>query len=238
MRLCILADIHANLAALEAVLADARKRRPDRYICLGDVVGYGPNPAECLQALRDLDAEVVQGNHEAGLLGELSTERFNAFALLALQHNRAILSPADLDYIAGFRTRVEVEGKALFIHGSPDDRDEYVFSEERMQEVVAAQPMWISACGHTHFQYVFDGEIVEPGPLAAYALRQECRYLFNPGSVGQPRDRDPRAAYAILDLQQNELALVRVEYDIWLTHERMKAAGLPAYLGDRLLRGH
>lgn len=238
MRICVVADIHANLVALEAVLADAQRRRPDRYVCLGDVIGYGPNPVECLHALRELRAEVVQGNHEAGLLGDLTTERFNAFALLALEHNRLLLSASDLDYLRSFRSQVLVENQALFVHGSPEDRDEYVFSEERMREVIDQQLTWISACGHTHYQYVFDGLIAEPGPIDDYPLRRDRHYSFNPGSVGQPRDRDPRSAYALLDLERAELSLLRVEYDVQLAARRIKEAGLPPYLGDRLLRGH
>jgi diadenosine tetraphosphatase ApaH/serine/threonine PP2A family protein phosphatase len=232
----LLADIHGNLTALDAVLAHADGERIDRWICLGDVVGYGPDPGPCIDRLRELGAMTLQGNHEAALL-ELPTGRFNRAAQAAIEYSRSMLDEAQLEFVRGLDSRALINDDVLCVHGSPDDRDEYVLMRYQMIVALHEQGSWICCCGHTHQQFVFDGTSLVNGPHEL-TLRRESQYLINPGSVGQPRDGDPRAAYAVLDLGLGQAIQSRVEYDIGQVIERIAEAGLPSYLGDRLRVGH
>ena len=235
MRYAIVADVHGNLPALEAVLDRLAQERYDRLLCLGDVVGYGAQPGECLERLDRLEAMHLQGNHEARLL-DVPTPRFSPIAELAIEHARIALTHAQRIRIAEFPLQIRIERDLLCVHGSPDDRDEYLRNPDRMREVLDQLDTWLCVCGHTHVQFVFgpnSGE-TEPG---RFPLRRDARYLINPGSVGQPRDGDPRAAFALLDLEQNWVELSRVPYDIERAAERIRAVGLPEALALRLAVG-
>ena len=236
VRLGLLADIHGNLPALEAVLGHAGPDAADLWVCLGDVVGYGPDPGPCIDRLRELDALSLQGNHEAALLG-LPTGRFNRAAQAAIEYSRSALSDSQLQYVRGLEVQARVEERVLCVHGSPADRDEYVLMRYQMMVALHEQDAWICCCGHTHQQFVFDGEQLVNGPAELH-LSSERRYLVNPGSVGQPRDGDPRAAYAIVDLTKSKVELLRVDYDIGEVVRRIQEAGLPIHLGERLRVGH
>ncbi len=238
MRLGILTDIHANVPALEAVLEDLRAQQFDQLVSLGDVVGYGPDPHGCLNILADLPIEHLQGNHEARLL-DLPTGRFNTMAETAIEFNRAQLSDDEMKFIADFPPQRSIGKDVLAVHGSPYDRDEYILGLDQMHaaiESLAESDHWICVCGHTHQQYVFDGERAKAGPLTV-ELSREKRYLINAGSVGQPRDGDPRAAYALIDLESGQLDLRRVEYDVERAAGFILDAGLPEYLARRLRVG-
>jgi diadenosine tetraphosphatase ApaH/serine/threonine PP2A family protein phosphatase len=235
VRYALLADIHSNLHALDAVLEAVEAEGCDHYLCLGDVVGYGAGPAACIDRLAGLSITHVQGNHEARLL-QLDTPQFSAFAETAILHNRDALGEEHLEFLRGFRAQERPDERLLLVHGSPADRDEYVRSLDRMKQIVAEQEAWICLCGHTHIQFIFDGEGAW-NELADHPLRPERRYLVNPGSVGQPRDGDARAAYGILDLDESYLALRRVEYDIDGAQKAILQAGLPEPLARRLALG-
>ena len=235
MRTGILADVHGNAVALEAVLRDGEKAGVERWMALGDIVGYGPEPERCLEQLRRLGAASVMGNHEARTLG-LPTGPFNALADEAIAFTREALSAQSRAQIEGFATQLHDDG-VLYCHGSPNDRDEYLFLRIQLDEIVRAAPAPVVFFGHTHQQLAFDGarwirhaeEIpLEPGR----------RWLVNPGSVGQPRDGDPRAGFAILDTGRKRLQLRRVEYDVEEQVARVQRSGLPVYLGERLREGH
>lgn len=234
MRYAILADIHSNLPALEMVLDAAEKQNPERYLCLGDVVGYGADPGPCLERLAELSIVHIQGNHEARLLS-LPTPGFSQIAEAAIEYNREKLDSKEQAFLREFPMNTLVDD-LLLVHGSPDDRDEYVRTLPRMQQIVEAMTGWICFCGHTHIQYLYCDGSIQEGP-AHHELRRETKYLVNPGSVGQPRDGDPRAAYGILDTDALTLDLHRVEYDIDRAASRIRAAGLPAPLADRLCLG-
>lgn len=235
MRLGIVADIHANASALDAVLADGRAAGVDRWVCLGDVVGYGPDPGTCLRRLRGSDVPCLQGNHEARLL-DLPTGPFNPMAEAAIDYCRDALDDEDLEQIRSFPARIRWGDDVLFCHGSPDDRDEYLLLETRVRALVAGQSTWLVFCGHTHQQFVFDGDRSSSQP-GTRTLERSRRYLVNPGSVGQPRDGDPRAAYALMDFDSASLQLRRVRYDVETQIRRTREAGLHTYLGDRLRQG-
>ena len=237
MRICIVADVHGNLAALDVVLADAQALGVEKYVCLGDVVGYGPHPGECLSRLRDLDCQILQGNHEAGLLRLPTRGRFNEYAEQAIEYTRRVLSEELTEYVAGFPAQVKMEEGLLFVHGSPFDRDEYLVYPHQVETILSSGTEWMTFCGHTHLQFVHDGDELLQGEQAGYALDPGRRYLVNPGSVGQPRDKDPRTAYAVVDLEAKTLDQIRLEYDIERTVADIQAAGLPEHSADRLKLG-
>lgn len=231
MRIGVIADVHANLLALEAVFAEAEALGVDEWICLGDLVGYGPQPRECLERCAERGVRSIVGNHEARLLG-LPTARFNDMAEAAIRFAAEQIGEQGHAWVRSFGNIIEVDGEALFCHGSPEDRDAYLFGPSHMQLVSAVQAHSLVFCGHTHYQFVFDGKDLLPlfEPIAL----EGRKLLVNPGSVGQPRDGDPRAAYAIWDRAERRLDLRRVEYDVHEQVRRALDAGLPQHLALRL----
>lgn len=241
-RILLLSDIHANLAALETVMLDAESRSAmDRVWSLGDAVGYGPHPNECLARLRGLDALAVAGNHELAALGSLHLEQFNPHARAAAEWTASVLTAESRQYAESLPEKT-VDGDFTLVHGSPRDPVwEYLDSAG----VAAVNLPFLETphCvnGHTHVPAVFpasgnDDEKVFPGHEQTVDLKAG-RWFVNPGSVGQPRDGDPRASYAVLDDSAATVSFFRVEYPIGDTQSLMKKAGLPELLWQRLSRG-
>jgi predicted phosphodiesterase len=246
MRFLILSDIHANLTALEAALA-AAEGRWERMVCLGDVVDYGPDPDEVTDLVKALDPYIIPGNHDKAVAGLTGLESFNPIAQLAAQWTREHLRPDNLDYIAQLPAGpVSADGLTI-VHGAYEDEDEYVFAPAQALVGLIESPSAVTFFGHTHYQGGFSyraGHIAviqlrpEPGPkFAALRLEPGTRYLLNPGSVGQPRDGDPRAAFAIADLDHQVIEFWRAPYDIAAVQQRMQIAGLPYPLIERLGAG-
>lgn len=235
MRYAIVADVHGNLPALEAVLQALSAHRYDQLLSLGDVVGYGANPGACLDRLDSEGALHLQGNHEARLL-ELPTPRFSNAAEQAIEYSRGALSADQLRRFGEFPVQQQVGEDILCVHGSPDDRDEYLRHVERIREVLDQLDRWLCLCGHTHLQFVFGTQIGESEP-GRYELDRSARYLINPGSVGQPRDGDRRAAFALLDTDENWVELCRIDYEIERAAAAILEAGLPESLAKRLAIG-
>ncbi len=246
MRFLVLSDIHANLTALEAALV-AAEGRWNRAVCLGDVVGYGPDPNEAVDRIRGLGATTIRGNHDKAGSGLADAEDFNPIARRAAEWTREQLRPENLEYLRELpKGPLEVNGIAL-IHGALRDEDEYVFAPAQALEGLLDSPSDVSFFGHTHFQGGFsfrDNKLsviqLRPGPGAAFAALQiepETRYLLNPGSVGQPRDGDARAAFAIADLDHKVVEFWRVPYEVQAVQKRMSNAGLPEPLILRLAFG-
>lgn len=237
MLYCLVSDIHANEAALEAVLRDAAAFQPDAYACLGDIIGYGPDPARCVQILMDMAMSCVQGNHEAVLFGEISPSSVSTNAYVSIEYAAGQLDRDQQQYLRLARGSIRIGDRLLVVHGSPDSRDEYVTTSQRRQAIIESSPVWLCACGHTHSQYLCG----QPEPVQAdddmFLVDPGGRYLLNPGSVGQPRDGDARAAYALVDMDRSTVRLRRVAYDAESTRARVVEVGLPAVLGDRLLTG-
>jgi diadenosine tetraphosphatase ApaH/serine/threonine PP2A family protein phosphatase len=245
-RFLILSDIHANGTALEAVL-DAAAGRWDRAVCLGDLVGYGPDPNEVVSRLRSLNVVAIRGNHDKASCGLEDAEEFNEAAREAVLWTRKQLSPENREYLRKLPAGpLEADGIAL-VHGALQDEDEYVFAPAQALTGLLEAPKPVCFFGHTHFQGGFsfrDGQLevlhLRPGTGASFtALRIEphTRYLLNPGSVGQPRDGDPRAAFAIADLQHGVVEFWRVPYAVEAVQQRMRRAGLPEPLVLRLSYG-
>jgi predicted phosphodiesterase len=240
MRIAILSDIHANLPALDAVLAALGP--VDAVWHLGDVVGYGPHPDEVVARLRDMGAVGVRGNHDAAALDPGMAEEFNVDARRAIEWTAGRITPATRAWLSGLPERREIEGITL-VHGSPRDPTwEYITSSTGAGENLAAFATAHLLFGHTHLPVVFRdraGRMETLVPTDGSSVTLDAgRILANPGSVGQPRDGDPRASAAILDTAAETLTWRRVAYPVAEVQAAMRAAGLPAWLLTRLERGH
>jgi len=250
MRYLILSDIHGNWEALQAVLRHARRKRYTRILFLGDAVGYGASPNLVVDWLRSLGGRVVaiRGNHDRVCAGLDSADTFNRYAREASEWTHDRLSWRNLAFLRDLAEGpVTVEEGLVICHGSPVDEDEYLFSVHDAQESILSTNASVIFFGHTHVPSLFelrpgDGhDILQARILAGRRtvldLDLDSRYLINPGSVGQARDRDPRAAYAIYDHDRRRLYHYRVEYPVETARRRIHQAGLPPVLGDRLLFG-
>jgi predicted phosphodiesterase len=240
MRIAVLSDIHANLPALEAVLAALGP--VDTVWHLGDVVGYGPHPDEVVARLRQLGAVGVRGNHDAAAIGALDVDWFNPDARRAIEWTAGRITPTTRAWLAGLTDRRETEGLTL-VHGSPRDPTwEYITTASAAREGLAAAATAHVLHGHTHIPVVFReaGARMETlGPVDGSRLTLgDQRVLANPGSVGQPRDGDPRAGALILDTAASTLTWHRVAYPIAEVQAAILAVGLPPRLAARLEFGH
>ena len=240
-RIAVISDIHSNLQALTAVWGRIDELGIDTIFCLGDVVGYGGKPAECLRMIRENNVRTVQGNHDALIADGTLRLDFNVYSLAAVEHNRQLLTPDDLNWLGALPTSFRDGDDALFVHGSPDDRDRYLIYLDDLQEasaaVLEAEGPGVCFFGHTHHPVVFDGQGFIPVKQKTIYLEDNLRMLVNPGSVGQPRDNDPRSSFAWWDRAEGTLNFERVEYDNLAAREDILEAGLPRILGDRLLEG-
>ncbi len=246
MRHLIIADIHGNSEALEAVLVRARAEGYDEALVLGDLVGYGAGPNEVVDAVRELtpDSKVIRGNHDKVVADLEDGWNFNSVALAAAQWTRRNLTPENLEYVVNLRTGPVTTATGLVIcHGSPLDEDEYLLSVDQAIRIFKVHPHALTFFGHTHIPSLFvdDGDKVSvavvEGEHAAVPIERGVRYLVNPGSVGQPRDQDPRAAFVIYDGEADEVHWRRVEYDVERAQRRIREAGLPPILANRLAVG-
>ena len=241
MRTLVVSDIHGNAAALEAVFAAAEDAGPlDQVWCLGDIVGYGPHPMECLERLWEAGALSICGNHDAGAVGRIGLEDFNSYAAEACRWTAERLSDKAKEYLAGLPTTL-VEGPFTLVHGSPrDPLWEYVFGYPQAIEVWERTDTHGILLGHTHYQFACEAGrgLQQPGPDSLYVpITQAARLVVNPGSVGQPRDGDRRAAYAVYDDEAESITLRRAWYDVTVTQRAMAEVGLPEPLITRLSTG-
>lgn len=238
----IIADIHSNLEALEAVLEDAQNHGGFGHVwCLGDIVGYGPDPRACLALLKQLDPLCVCGNHDQAAVGKIDIGDFNSDAAIANRWTAQQLADEEEAFLTGL-PEVVVEGDFTLAHGSPRfPLWEYVAHIFTANDVFNYFHTTYCLVGHTHVPLVFeqDGPLVNEGYMknGDMLVLGDKRLIINPGGVGQPRDRDARASYAIYDLEKQEIRHYRVSYDIETTQTKMKEAGLPGFLSSRLSWG-
>ena len=240
MRIAILADIHANLTAFQAVLGDIEQRgKVDEYWCLGDVVGYGPDPRECIALLQKICRVCIAGNHDRAAVGKIDTSDFNPRAAEANEWTAKQLTPQDIRYLTNLPLTIE-KGEFTLAHGSPRDPIwEYLFSINEAVENLPAFNTQYCLVGHTHQPLVFSFDRLGRGILTkleheSEVVLAEKRLIINPGGIGQPRDGDPRASYGIYDSTIRTFTLYRVPYDIKAVQSRMQEHGLPAMLIARL----
>jgi predicted phosphodiesterase len=245
MRVLVVSDIHANLAALEAVIVDATRYGYDTVWCLGDIVGYGPKPDESVELVRRLNPIGVVGNHDWAVLGRMEVKDFNPEASRAVLWTREHLSSANMAWLGELPSRPLVQGDFTLTHGSPRDPVwEYIHAPSVAQGNFEHFDTRFCLVGHTHVPVMYtqrnDGDrahVLTPAPGTPIRLHEAPRAILNPGSVGQPRDNDPRAAYAILDTDALTWSARRVIYPIEVTQAHMRAASLPERLINRLSFG-
>jgi len=243
MRYAIISDIHANLAAFNAVLEDIESQGGvGRYWCMGDIIGYGPDPHECIEAMKQLDHICVAGNHDWAAIGKISTAEFNPDAAAACHWTTQRLDSADREYLENLPLIIEVEDFTL-VHGSPREPIwEYLISNSIAKENFTYFKSQFCLVGHSHVPLLFsqdeNGEYSAGGFFTGVKLLLgRNRLIINPGSVGQPRDADPQASYAIYDSETSIMRLYKVAYDIRTTQDRMVKHGLPFRLVARLNYG-
>ncbi|MBN2105425.1 metallophosphoesterase family protein [bacterium] len=238
MRIGIIADVHANIEALDGVLDALHKAQVDQIICLGDLVGYGPNPNECVAKVMEHSDVIVAGNHDFGAIGKLPADRFNAFARQAILWTQDVLTEESRKVIQSLPL-IWDDGRTTAVHASPEapEKWHYVSSEDAVFRSLMAMTSPYCFIGHTHIPAIFsrtvDGDmILQKGK--SLTLKANQLHLINVGSVGQPRDSDPRAAYGILDVDESRFELHRKTYDISAVQKKMKNAGLSDFLIQRL----
>jgi len=249
LRILVLSDIHGNLEALEACLEAAPPH--DRVFNLGDIVGYGANPNETLERARGLGGIFVRGNHDKACSGLSNLAGFNPIAGLAARWTRQTLTPENLDYLRGLpQGPVAAMENVECVHGSARDEDEYVMMSRDALSLLQESTVPVTFFGHTHIQcaFILESKGRFQGVLPAYPsssgeqqievrLKAEARYLINPGSIGQPRDGDPRAAFLLYDADESFITFHRVPYKIADAQKKILAAGLPDRLAERLSEG-
>jgi diadenosine tetraphosphatase ApaH/serine/threonine PP2A family protein phosphatase len=247
MRYLILTDIHANLEALDSCLADARSRGYDRTLVLGDVVGYGADPNAVIERIQRLEPHaIVRGNHDKVSCGIEQADGFNSVARGAARWTLDVLTPEHRDWLAALPEGPnEVDDLLEICHGSPFDEDAYIFDELDAARALKATTRPLCLYGHTHYAAVF--ELLSEGSLDSASLTESIqnrvaivegsKHLINPGSVGQPRDGDPRAAYAIVDEATRQVELFRMNYPVAQAQAKIMKAGLPEVLAHRLALG-
>jgi predicted phosphodiesterase len=245
MRYLIFTDIHGNLEAFQAVLRAVQKKRVDHYIFLGDLVGYGASPNEVIQRLAALKPlNIIRGNHDKAVAGLDSVQTFNPIAASAIFWTKNNITRKNFDYLVRLKQGPEfVHDRITICHGAPFDEDYYIFGEFDAAEAFSYVKTQVCFFGHTHFPFVYvekdgtvEGTFLE-GDANEIKLEKGARYLINPGSVGQPRDRNPQAAYAVYDSDARLVKFYRVPYDIEEARNKIISAGLPAALAERLSLG-
>jgi diadenosine tetraphosphatase ApaH/serine/threonine PP2A family protein phosphatase len=245
VRYLILSDIHANADALDAALEHASGRW-DRALVLGDLVGYGAEPNAIVDRVREMRPDaVIRGNHDKAACGLDDGSQFNHVARVAAMWTATQLTPDNLEYLRALPMGpLQIDALTEICHGAPFDEDYYIFdgNDARMGLQAAARPLCLF--GHTHLPAIFrkvdeafEGTAADPDREIVLRLQRGARYLVNTGSIGQPRDGDPRAGYGVLDDEARELRLYRVPYAVEKAQQRIVAAGLPASLASRLAVG-
>ncbi len=250
-RTAIISDIHANLHALYSVIEDVKECQCTDVVCLGDIVGYNAYPHECLEYVRSLECPVVKGNHDAEVV-ETSLMAMNPMARQATEWTRAQLTPEDLEWLSHLQYQRIVRSSFAMVHASLEQPKSwsYIVNENDARSSFSRQFSPVCFHGHTHVPKVFiwdgahshDMKEALSGPLyydgtVEVSLQQGYKYFINVGSVGQPRDGDSRACYAIFDSDARTVTFRRVFYDVQAASDAVLAAGLPEYLAQRLLAG-
>jgi len=242
LRYCVLGDVHANLEALEAVLADAKRQGVDRYVCVGDVVGYGANPCECVDRVQGLTTQIVAGNHDYAVAGRTELEYFNVFARDAVVWTRTQLPPSDRTFLRDLPLTLALDG-LLLVHATVHQPEQFGYIDGELSARLSFDALQadLAFVGHSHVPVAFfcqkDTQQLLYTKDLELELSDNAKTIVNVGSVGQPRDDDPRACYAVYDSDRRTVVLRRIEYDVEAARQKILSAGLPEVLGLRLLFG-
>lgn len=240
MRLAIIADIHSNLEALQAVVSSCKSKDIQEFLCVGDIVGYGTNPNECIEIIKDLKAESICGNHEWAVLEKCDIKYFNKTAQHAVIWTRRNISSEGLEYLDNLDLIFKNEDLIL-VHGSLNTPDEFYYLTDKLDAFDTFSLMDRNVCfiGHTHKPQIFDYKenSINVSSVQNLNIDKEHKYIINVGSVGQPRDGIPDASYCIYDTDLNEIEIIRESYDVKKAQKKILDAGLPAILAYRLSFG-
>jgi putative phosphoesterase len=242
MRYGIFSDIHSNLEALQAVIKAYRKEKIDKYLCIGDVVGYGADPNECVEITREFAEVTVAGNHDWAALGLVSPELFNEEAKAAILWTRQQLGGASRDFLRTLKLVFEKDNFVL-VHGSLNDPQNFNYLQNTGDCRATFQLMKSDICfvGHTHVPVVFvrdQQSRIHYEDISMIKIEPGSKYIINVGSVGQPRDSIPDAAYCIWDTEKREVEIKREHYNVFAARQKIIDKGLPDFLGNRLLTGN
>ncbi|MFA5059910.1 MAG: metallophosphoesterase family protein [Candidatus Omnitrophota bacterium] len=240
MRYAIFSDIHANLQAVESVLAELKKEKIDGYFCAGDVVGYGANPHECIGIVRDLNTVCVAGNHDWAVVDKVDIAYFNPTAQEAILWTRAKALREDMAFLDKLPLIYKNEN-FIMVHGTLDEPSYFHYLVDIRQAATMFRYMDRNVCfvGHSHVTDIFvlkDGKVAR-GLSADISVEKECKYIINVGSVGQPRDGNPKSSFCIYDTQENTISIRRVDYNITEAQKRILESGLSPFLASRLNLG-
>jgi predicted phosphodiesterase len=242
MRYAIISDIHGNLEALTAVLNDIKTRSIDNIICLGDIVGYYPNPEECIGLIRENADECIAGNHDYAAINKIDIQTFTYYAYVAMEWTRNHISEESKKFLSELPLIIEKDD-IFFTHSSPSNPQDWIYvfpdSEDSVFEAFNSLVHKINFIGHTHWPSIL---IQEDDKIILHSehfikIDKKNFYLINVGSVGQPRDFDSRSCYAIYDTSEMEINLIRVPYDYKITQKKILDNNLPAFLAQRLEKG-
>ena len=241
MRYGILADIHGNLEALNAVIEICKDEGVRKYYCAGDLVGYGASPNECLNTIRQLNFVAVAGNHDWAVCGKLNPNNFSSPAFLAVQWTRNQLSIDDLNYLSSLELTYDHD-EFQMVHGSLNKSENFIYIKNHTDALDSFYLMKKSLCivAHTHIPQILikKKDLIEYGTQFSFQLLNELKYIVNIGSVGQPRDGNPKASFCIMDSELRHVEIRRVEYDVKTAQSKILKAGLPEILAQRLSIGH
>lgn len=235
MRIAIISDIHANLEALTKALDVIDEQKPDEIICLGDVVGYGPDPNQCVDLIRDRAQVVLMGNHDYAVTHTEATENFNPVAKEAVFWTREQISEDNLNFLSVL-PYTHKRDKVYFVHSTPFEPQEwhYVFTLNDALSQFAYFDEMVCFIGHSHVPQIYYNDTSVP---ISFDLSKDAKYLINVGSIGQPRDGNPRLSFGIFDIDQWHYQPFRSEYDMEKTAKKIRERGLPPFLADRLIKG-
>lgn len=240
MRYAVFGDIHSNLEAFRAVADAFKKENIDKYICVGDIVGYGADPHQCIEDLKNLNAKTVCGNHDWASVGLINADYFNYAARAAVEWTQEALTPEEETFLKSLPLVINEDNFSI-VHGSLDKPDSfyYVMDTESAYRCFLNMEQPLCFVGHSHVPVVFFMEKDRIGHSfdSAVAIKPETKYIVNVGSIGQPRDSNPLAAYCVFDTDKKTIEIKRVEYDIAAAKDKILKAGLPEFLGHRLLEG-
>ena len=240
MKFAVLSDIHSNLEALKVVLDHTKAQQCTHYVCLGDIVGYGPNPKECLSIIRSLDCPVVMGNHDEYCAGEMDLTGFNPMASDAIKWTRQQLTEEERTWLRNLKYVRNVESFTI-VHATLDLPEKWAYVFDRLAAQASFNYQHTPVCfnGHTHVPVAFvrGPTGIHGGLYTKIKIEVGRKSFINVGSIGQPRDRNPKSSYVVFDLDNNVIEIHRLDYDIAAVQKKIHAAGLPASLADRLAQG-
>jgi predicted phosphodiesterase len=242
MRYAVISDIHSNLEAFEAFLKSAVSLSIDKTVCLGDIVGYNANPNECVELVREKNILCLMGNHDSRVAGLEDASDFNFQAASAVYWTRTAIRDENREFLKTLPRTLAVNKKFMAVHGWVNDTDRYIFgAKDALSNFALMEETKTSLCffGHTHVPvaYVKNGDTVAMWAEDTLPIEKGKSYLVNPGSVGQPRDRDPRASFLVYDDKKSQITFFRADYDINATAGKIIEAGLPERLAERLKLG-